>query len=169
MYLNVYQPRLQYGGGVQGFFAGHRGHKYASSVLMQPVTDAFLASIHHYVAARGLELVHFRKGERKDDIARRYLAEATRADGSVPEGILFVGRAQEKALVFRTPKRRNPVTGGSYAWLVRESVLLQRTTTPSPPGTPPARPDHPVADLSRQRIKRRPVLGGLLSEYERAA
>ena len=33
----------------------------------------------------------------------------------------------------------------------------------------PPRPDHPVADLSRQRIKRRPVLGGLLSEYERAA
>jgi putative transposase len=32
----------------------------------------------------------------------------------------------------------------------------------------PPRPDHPVADLSRERIKRRPVLGGLLSEYERA-
>ena len=33
----------------------------------------------------------------------------------------------------------------------------------------PPRPDHPVADLSRERIKRRPVLGGLISEYERAA
>jgi putative transposase len=33
----------------------------------------------------------------------------------------------------------------------------------------PPLPDHPVADLSRERIKRRPVLGGLLSEYERAA
>ena len=33
----------------------------------------------------------------------------------------------------------------------------------------PPRPDHPVADLSRERIKRRPVLGGLLSEYQRAA
>ena len=33
----------------------------------------------------------------------------------------------------------------------------------------PPRPDHPVADLSRERIKRRPVLGGLFSEYERAA
>jgi putative transposase len=31
------------------------------------------------------------------------------------------------------------------------------------------RPDHPVADLSRERIKRRPVLGGLINEYERAA
>jgi putative transposase len=33
----------------------------------------------------------------------------------------------------------------------------------------PPRPDHPVADLSRQRVKRRPVLGGLINEYERAA
>jgi transposase InsO family protein len=33
----------------------------------------------------------------------------------------------------------------------------------------PPRPDHPVADLSKTRIRRRPVLGGLLSEYERAA
>ena len=33
----------------------------------------------------------------------------------------------------------------------------------------PPRPDHPVADLSQERIKRRPILGGLLNEYERAA
>ena len=33
----------------------------------------------------------------------------------------------------------------------------------------PPRPDHPVADLCQKRIKRRPVLGGLINEYERAA
>ena len=33
----------------------------------------------------------------------------------------------------------------------------------------PPRPDHPVADLSRERIKRRPVLGSLINQYERAA
>ena len=33
----------------------------------------------------------------------------------------------------------------------------------------PPRPDHPVADLSRKRIQRRPVLGGVVNEYERAA
>ena len=33
----------------------------------------------------------------------------------------------------------------------------------------PPQPDHPVADLSQERIKRRPVLGGLINEYERAA
>jgi putative transposase len=33
----------------------------------------------------------------------------------------------------------------------------------------PPRPDYRVADLSQKRIKRRPVLGGLINEYERAA
>ena len=33
----------------------------------------------------------------------------------------------------------------------------------------PPRPGHPIAGLSREQIKRRPVLGGLLNEYERAA
>ena len=33
----------------------------------------------------------------------------------------------------------------------------------------PPRPDHPVADLTQKQIKRRPVLGGVINEYERAA
>lgn len=36
-------------------------------------------------------------------------------------------------------------------------------------GLQPPRPDHPIPDLTQQRIARRPVLGGLLNEYERAA
>jgi putative transposase len=33
----------------------------------------------------------------------------------------------------------------------------------------PPRPDRPVTDLSQKRIQRRPVLGGLINEYGRAA
>jgi putative transposase len=33
----------------------------------------------------------------------------------------------------------------------------------------PPHPDHPTPDLAHRRIRRRPVLGGLLNEYERAA
>jgi putative transposase len=33
----------------------------------------------------------------------------------------------------------------------------------------PPRPDRPAADLSEERIQRRPILGGLINEYERAA
>src|SRR5260370_14731463 len=94
MYCNVYQPRLQYGGGVSAFFVAHRGHKYASSVLMAPITESFVANIHHFIAARGLDLVHFAKGQDKDAIAHRYLAAFPCKDGA-----LFFGRAQEQQLV----------------------------------------------------------------------
>jgi putative transposase len=33
----------------------------------------------------------------------------------------------------------------------------------------PPQPDHPASDLAHRRIKRRPVLGGLLNEYESTA
>jgi hypothetical protein len=33
----------------------------------------------------------------------------------------------------------------------------------------PPRSNHPTADLTYERIRRRPVLGGLINEYERAA
>ena len=76
MYLNVYQPKLQHGGGASAFFVGHRGYKYASSVLMAPMTEAFVADIHHFIAARGLDLVSFGKGEDKDAIAHRYYSDS---------------------------------------------------------------------------------------------
>ncbi len=43
-------------------------------------------------------------------------------------------------------------------------ALLARTHQLQAP-----RPDHPAVDLSQERIKRRPVLGGLINEYEQAA
>ncbi len=55
-------------------------------------------------------------------MAREYLAAFETAGRS--EGVLFVGRAQEKTAVFRTEKRRNPVTGASYAWIVRSTGMV---------------------------------------------
>ena len=46
---------------------------------------------------------------------------------------------------------------------------LQRPTPHRSRQLRPPVPDHPVADLSQVRVKRRPVLGGLLNDYERAA
>jgi hypothetical protein len=115
MYLNVWQPRLAYGGGVAGFFTGHRGHVYASTALMDQMSKAFVADIRHFIAAHGLELVHFGKGQRKDEVTQRLLTAG--------EGVLYVGRAQEKSGVWRT-QRRYHADGSSYAWLVRASAFI---------------------------------------------
>jgi hypothetical protein len=127
MYLNLYQPRLQHGAGIAAFFVGHRGHRFASSGLMAPMTAAFTADIHHFVAARGVDLVGFGRGQRKDDVTREYLRRAVLdGRGLVPAQVLYAGVAQEKQKVFRTSKRRNPVTGATYPWLVPGSGVVNQ-------------------------------------------
>jgi hypothetical protein len=128
MYLNVYQPRLQHVNGVVWFFRGHRGATFASSALMDPISKDFVASIHRFCRDTGVPMVDFAKGQRKDDVALEQLArfetEHTGRPGA--EGVLFVGRAQEKTPVFRTEKRRNPVTGASYPWIVRSTGVVNQ-------------------------------------------
>jgi len=121
MYLNAYVPQLQSAGGVVGFFRRHRGALVASSALMAPISATFVRAIEQLVAAQHLPLVTFAKGERKDDIAARY-----RASFTGPEGILFVGKAQEKITTFRTQKRRNPATGKTYPWIVRTTAMVNQ-------------------------------------------
>jgi hypothetical protein len=121
MYLNVYVPALQYDGGVATFFRTHRGHPFASSVLMAPISRAFIAAIEAFVAEHQVPLITFEKGHRKDDVMAAHLARFTE-----PEGVLFVGKAQEKATVFRTEKRRNPQTGQPYPWLVRSTAMVNQ-------------------------------------------
>jgi hypothetical protein len=122
LYLNVYQPRLQYPAGVAAFFVGHRGARFASSALMDPMSKAFVAAIHRFAHEWQVPVVDFAKDQRKDDVAHGYLAEFEAA-GRV-EGVLFVGRAQEKTAVFRTEKRRNPLTGATYPWIVRSTGVV---------------------------------------------
>ena len=117
--LTFRQPRLQYGKGIHGFFCHHRGNQFVSSALMLPMTEAFAADIHHYIAARGLDLVRFAKGESKDQIAKGYLAG--RNGG---EQILFAGVAQEKTRIWRTRQRTDKTTGRPYPWLCQEQAMV---------------------------------------------
>jgi hypothetical protein len=119
MYLNVYVPRIQHGRGVVQFFRYHRGHKFASTALMSPMTRAFVEQIEAFVEAERLDVVAFNKRERKDDITKRYLEHF-----EYDEGVLFVGKAQEKAWVFRSQRRKDRKTGKSYAFVVRTTAMV---------------------------------------------
>jgi hypothetical protein len=119
MYLNVYVPMLQSEGGVVKFFRQHRGQKLASSALMDPMTKAFVASMDRFAQQQQIPVVQFQKGQRKDDVMKEHLARFHKS-----EGILFIGKAQEKTPVFRTEKRRNSKTGQTYPWIVRSSAMV---------------------------------------------
>ncbi len=112
MRLSVRQPRLQYPAGVHGFFVHHRGYKFASPALMEPMTKRYVEDVQHFTAARGIARERFVAGQRKDDVTHRYLAGH---DGS--EKVLYVGFAQERARTWTATRRTNPATGTVYTWI----------------------------------------------------
>ena len=121
MYLNAVVPILQTERGIAWFFRQVRGHCFASSALMAPMTRAFVEALESFARSNRLDVVTFEKKQRKEDVAAEYLRRF-RAE----EGVLFVGKAQEKASVFRTERRRNPNTGASYAWLYRSTAMVNQ-------------------------------------------
>jgi hypothetical protein len=121
MYLNLYVPLLQTPRGVAHFFINLLGYHFASSALMQPITKAFISQIESFAESEGIDIVTFKKGQRKEDLAKEYLARFP-----LKEGVLFIGKAQEKISVVRTERRRNPHTGAPYAWLVKASSVVNQ-------------------------------------------
>ncbi len=117
MYLNAYVPSLQTGGGFAFFVKNQLGARVPSTMLVAPMSQQFVDAIERFVETEGIDLVTFAKGQRKDDVAQEYLA---RFEGE--EGVLFVGKAQEKASVFRTEKRRD--ARGMYPWIIRSTAMV---------------------------------------------
>ena len=118
MYLNVYVPMLQSGAGTAHFFRKIRGKPVPSSALMEPMTRGFVAAIKRYAATAGVDLIRFERGERKDERTQAYLRDFT-----ANEGVLYIGKAQEKARVVRTERRHDPVFG-PYPWLVSSTAMV---------------------------------------------
>ena len=119
LYLNVYVPVLQRAAGAAYFFRKMRGAAVPSSVLMAPITQRFVNAIKGYAERNGIDVVSFRRGERKDERTQEYLRQ-----WSGGEGVLYIGKAQEKARVLRTERRRRPSTGATYAWLVDSTAMV---------------------------------------------
>jgi hypothetical protein len=88
---------------------------------MEPISQAFVTAIERFARQQGIPLLTFAKGQRKDDVAATYRAAFTQE-----EGVLFIGKAQEKVPVFRTERRHHPETGRAYPWLVRSTALVNQ-------------------------------------------
>jgi len=120
MYCNVYVPQLQHTGGLLGYIQRQLGLPIASTAPLGKVTDAFSAAMRRFARDQQVPWVDFAKGQRKDDVMHEHLARFDRQ-----EGVLFIGRAQEKTSVFRTERRRD-AAGESYPWIVRSTGVVNQ-------------------------------------------
>ena len=119
LYLNVYVPVLQRAAGAAYFFRKMRGASVPSSALMGPMTRRFVEAVERFAERNGIDMVTFRRGERKDERTQAFLR-----NWSGGEGVLYIGKAQEKARVLRTRQRHDPATGASYPWLYSTTAMV---------------------------------------------
>ena len=119
LYLNGYVPMLQTPGGAAHFFRNVRGMPVPSSALMAPMTRTFVAAIERFARTEGVDLITFVRGERKDDRTQKYLR-----DWRGGEGVLYIGKAQERARVLRTQRCTDPRTGRSGPSLVSGTAMV---------------------------------------------
>jgi hypothetical protein len=118
MYCNVYIPGLQYAAGLVGYVHQQMGLPIASTAPIAKISDRFSAAVHRFARDQQVPWVDFARGQRKDDVMQEYLAGYTQN-----QGVVFIGRAQEKTAVFRTEKRRN-AQGVSYPWIVKSTGMV---------------------------------------------
>jgi hypothetical protein len=93
--LNLYVPTLQHPRALVGYVHAQLGLPLASTAPLAAVSARFEKAVGAFAAAQGIPVVHLIKGLRKDDVAHEYLKRFL-ASGQ-REGVLFIGRAQEKA------------------------------------------------------------------------
>jgi hypothetical protein len=70
------------------------------------------------VDREGIDLIAFEKGQRKDDVTQTYLQKFKKNEG------VTVCRAQEKARLMRTERRRCKRTGATYPWIVESTGMV---------------------------------------------
>lgn len=117
IYLNGYVPNLQVPGQLVTFLTKHRGNTIPSPVLLQRIGDLFVREVHSFAEERGIPMVRFEPGVRKDHVAAEY-----RQAFSGAEGVVFIGVAQEKAYAFKSHKRsEGKMVGFDYS---RQSVCV---------------------------------------------
>jgi hypothetical protein len=118
MYLNAYVPQLTSEGGIAAFCRGYLGHRFASTKQAVAMTDAFIKSIRDFIQREGLELVRFKKGQRKDHVLQKKLRTF-----KPNQGVIFVGVAQEKVRVPRTTRKALP-GGATIPWIMYSTAMV---------------------------------------------
>jgi len=119
MYLNAYIPTLQLPGQMVTFLVKHRGQTIPSPALLGQITKKFVTAVENFAQKQSIPIIHFQKGQRKEDVARPYFEQYGKS-----EGVVLIGIAQEKAMAFRAyPPKRSP-NGIPHYDFTRASVCV---------------------------------------------
>ena len=118
LYVNGYIPKLQTSGQLCYFLRDHLGFPIPSPALFHQLRQRFVAAVDRFVEVEKVPLVQFARGQRKDDVAAAHRAKFKR-----PEGVVFVGVAQEKASSFKARKLQG-VGGGVSFQFSRQPVCV---------------------------------------------
>ena len=118
MYLNLFVPQLQVEGAAAAFFLKHRKQTLYLGRQMSLMTQRFRKEIDEFALREDVPVVHFEKGERKDDVFLKRLRTFDR-----DEGVVFIGVAQEKAHVMRIVQRKRK-DGKPYPWITKGTAMV---------------------------------------------
>lgn len=104
IFLQAYVPKLQSVGQVCTFLRWQKEFHIPSSAAFGQIGEAYVKAIEAFAKRNGTPIVHFKKGENKEERVRPLLNEAAQGCG---EGrVVLIGVAQEKASAWRSWKAK---------------------------------------------------------------
>ena len=87
IYLNAYVPTLQVGGQVVTFLTRHLGYPIPSPALFANLGNDFRKAVKTFARRHAIPLFQFKKRQRKIDVMRPFLEQATGTPGVVAIGV----------------------------------------------------------------------------------
>ena len=93
IFLQAYVPRLQAVGDVCTYLRWQRKYPIPSSAAFGKIGDAYVKAVYRFAESQHIPVVHFKKGEKKEETARPYLEAAAR-EGK--DRVALIGIAKRK-------------------------------------------------------------------------
>ena len=107
IFLQAYVPKLQSVGQVCRFLRWQKDYPIPTSAAFGKIGEAYVKAVEAFAKRNGTPIVHFKKGENKEERVRPLLGEAARQGG---EGrVVLIGAAQERASAWRSFMNRSPI------------------------------------------------------------
>jgi hypothetical protein len=101
IFLAGYVPKLQSEGQLVRFLLD-RGFPIPSPAALGKIGQAYVRAVERFAKRNRIPVVHFKKGESKELVARRYMQSAEREERF---GVVMIGVAQEKTSAWRGFRR----------------------------------------------------------------